>query len=178
MKRLLIILLLIIVAVPQSNAVLKEQNLEQTLSVLRQELVKRYNDLTGQAQERQLRNRSVMNELMETMKRSNQNSLMLYSQNSNYVFDLTYACHEATEQYQQFQRQQLPFRVFLQSHEIEIARFDSLIVSLRQMPVSMMGQQARIDRSVSLTLAVSIRNYLESNRSLLRDERTTHEVHE
>ena len=169
MKRLLIILLLIIVAVPQSNAVLKEQNLEQTLSVLRQELVKRYNDLTGQAQERQLRNRSVMNELMETMKRSNQNSLMLYSQNSNYVFDLTYACHEATEQYQQFQRQQLPFRVFLQSHEIEIARFDSLIVSLRQMPVSMMGQQARIDRSVSLTLAVSIRNYLESNRSQTED---------
>ena len=165
MKRLLLLLTILAAVWPSADAVLKEENLDETLGVLRLELVKRYGEMSGQASERRIQNKAIQNELMETIKRSNQNSLMLYSQNSNYVFDLTYACHEATEQYQQFQRQQLPFKDFLESHEAEIAKYDSLIISLRQMPVGLLSQRAKVDRSVCLTLAVNIRGNLEENRS-------------
>ncbi len=169
MKRLLLLLTVLVTIFPKANAVLKEENLDETLGVLRLELVKRYNEVNGQMTAHRLQNRAIRNELMETIKRSNQNSLMLYSQNTNYVFDLTYACHEATEQYQQFQRQQLPFKEFLESHGAEIAKFDSLIASLRQMPVSLLGQKAQTDRSVCLALAIHIRNSLDENRSQTAD---------
>ena len=76
-------------------------------------------------------------QLITIMKRSNQNYLMLYSQKQDYVFDLTYACHEATELYQEFQRQQLPFKSFMNKTNGEIARYDSLINSLQAMPTNM-----------------------------------------
>ena len=165
MKRLFIILFLLCTSSSISWAVLKEKDLEQTLSVLRLELIEYHHELSGQAGERRQKNTQVINELMETMKRSNQNSLMLYSQKSDYIFDITYACHEATEQYQQFQRQQLPFRSFLESNEVEIAKFDSLITSLKAMQMYLKDQKARTDRAVCLTLAINIRNTLEENRT-------------
>ena len=169
MKRLLLLLALVGMMCPKAMAVLKEENLDETLGVLRLELVKRYNEVNGQIAERRLQNKAILNELMEMMRRSNQNALMLYSQNTNYVFDMTYACHEATEQYQQFQRQQLPFKQFLESHDAEIAKFDSLIVSLKQMPVRLLSQRAKVDRSVCLTLAINIRSSLEENRAQTAD---------
>ena len=169
MKRLLLLLVLVGMMCPKAMAVLKEENLDETLGVLRLELVKRYNEVNGQIAERRLQDRAILNELMEMMRRSNQNALMLYSQNTNYVFDMTYACHEATEQYQQFQRQQLPFKQFLESHDAEIAKFDSLIVSLKQMPVRLLSQRAKVDRSVCLTLAINVRSSLEENRAQTAD---------
>jgi len=154
---------------PPVQAVLKEQNLEHTLSILRLELTERYTEMADQTKAQLIQNRQMQNELMETMKRSNQNSLMLYSQNNDYVFDLTYACHEATEQYQQFQKQQQPFRQFLLSHQVEIEKYDSLIKSLKHMPVMILSQQAKTDRNVCLTLATNIRNSLESSRSQTAD---------
>jgi len=165
MKRFILLVVLTIGFMTDSLAVLKEQNLEQTLSVLRFEMEERYREVADQQQQRHQQNRAMQTQLLETMKRSNQNSLMLYSQNSNYVFDLTYACHEATEQYEQFQRQQLPFKDFIESHDAEIAKFDSLILALRQMPVMVLGQKAKTDRNVCLTLAISIRNTLYQSRS-------------
>ena len=165
MKRLFLLLFLIVGAVVEAGAVLKEKDLEQTLSVLRQELVDYHLELTGQAGARKKQNQQTIKELMETMRRSNQNSLMLYSQKTGYVFDLTYACHEATALYQQFQDQQVPFRSFLEQNEVEIAKFDSLIVSLKVMRMSKLSQQAMTDRNVCLTLATSIRNTIEENRT-------------
>jgi hypothetical protein len=149
--------------------VLKEKDLEQTLSVLRFELIERHKELSNSAGERRQQNTAVMKELMETMKRSNQNSLMLYSQKPNYVFDLTYACNEATDQYQEFQRRQLPFRTFLESNDLEIAKYDSLIGSLKSMPVTLLSQQAKTNRNICMTLATNIRSTLVENRSQTAD---------
>jgi len=164
-RRLFLLAFLLTVFFQDSFAVLKEKDLEQTLTVLRTELVKRHHELTGIVGERRQQNTEIMKEMMETVKRSNQNSLMLYSQKSNYVFDLTYACNEATDQYREFQRRQVPFRSFLESNDTEIAKFDSLIVSLHMMPVTILSQQAKVDRNVCLTLATNIKNTLSENRS-------------
>ena len=114
-------------------------------------------------------NEQVRQRLVETMKRSDQNSLMLYSQKLDYVFDLTYACHEATEQYYDFQRQQLPFKMFMDKTESEIARYDSLITSLKSMPITILDDKGKTDRNVCLTLASNIRNSLLENRATLND---------
>ena len=168
MKRLFTMLLVLLMTM-SAQAVLKEKDLNQTLQILRSELTTHHRELSQQIEMNKKQSEAVRNRLMETMQRSNQNSLMLYSQKLDYVFDLTYACHEATEQYHEFQTQQLPFKMFLQKAESEIARYDSLIGALKTMPVSQLDDRARIDRNVCMTLATNIRNSLEENRTTLKD---------
>ena len=152
-----------------AGAVLKEKNLEQTLQILRGELTEYHRELTSQAGERKEEQKAIFNKLMETMKRSQQNALMLYSQKQDYVFDLTYACHEATELYQQFRTTQLPFKGFLAQADGDIAKYDSLVTSLKAMPQKMLSERASVDRNVCLTLATNIRNTLQQNREQISD---------
>ena len=165
MKKLGIIIVILLSAL-DVHGVLKEKNLEQTLNVLRNELTDYHLELTNMASARKQETRNIIHQLQETIRRSNQNALMLYSQQSNYVFDLTYACHEATEQYAQFQRQQLPFKSFIETTNSEIAKYDSLVNSLKVIHIDQYSQQAKNDWSVCLTLATNIRNSLteESNQ--------------
>ena len=169
MKRLIFTLLTLLVTVLQANAVLKEKDLDQTLQILRAELTTYHRELMGGTQQRKQQNQEIMNQLMETMKLANQNALMLYSQHQEYVFDLTYACHQATEQYQEFQRRQLPFRSVIDKVDDEVAKYDSLVHALKTMPQRVLTDQGRIDRNVCLTLAASIRNTLTQNRSQMAD---------
>ena len=168
MKRILTIVLVLLMTLG-AQAVLKEKDLSQTLQILRSELTTNHREMSQMIEMNRKQSEAVRNRLMETMQRSNQNSLMLYSQKLDYVFDLTYACHEATEQYQEFQRQQLPFKLFLQKAESEIARYDSLIGSLKAMPVGLLDEKAQVDRNVCMTLATNIRNSLDENRATLQD---------
>jgi len=169
MKRLLPILVFFLAIALDAGAVLKEKDLEQTLIILRAELTDYRRELSSMSALNKEQNKAVLTQLMETMKRANQNALMLYSQKTEYVFDMTYACHEATEQYQQFQRQQQPFRQVLERNEREIAKYDSLVISLRSMPFRTLSDQARTDRSVCLALATSIVSTLRENQSQTED---------
>ncbi len=170
MKKILFIisLLALLVATP-AGAVLKEKDLDNTLSVLRNELTRFH-----QEQKRNqllFKNGSdrVRKNLFAILSKSNQNALMLYSQKPDYVFDLAYACHEATEQFQSFRQSSLPFRSYISQINTEVARYDSLVNSLQQMPVMTLSPKARIDRNVCLTLAVNIRNNMEENKAMLQD---------
>ena len=168
MKRILAIMLVLLTTL-SAQAVLKEKDLQQTLQILRSELTMHHRELSQRIEMNRKQNEQVRQRLVETMKRSDQNSLMLYSQKLDYVFDLTYACHEATEQYYDFQRQQLPFKMFMDKTESEIARYDSLITSLKSMPINILDDKGKTDRNVCLTLASNIRNSLLENRATLND---------
>ena len=161
--------MLVLLTTLSAQAVLKEKDLQQTLQILRAELTMHHRELSQRIEMNRKQNEQVRQRLVETMKRSDQNSLMLYSQKLDYVFDLTYACHEATEQYYDFQRQQLPFKMFMDKTESEIARYDSLITSLKSMPINILDDKGKTDRNVCLTLASNIRNSLLENRATLND---------
>ena len=161
--------MLVLLTTLSAQAVLKEKDLQQTLQILRSELTMHHRELSQRIEMNRKQNEQVRQRLVETMKRSDQNSLMLYSQKLDYVFDLTYACHEATEQYYDFQRQQLPFKMFMDKTESEIARYDSLITSLKSMPINILDDKGKTDRNVCLTLASNIRNSLLENRATLND---------
>ena len=169
MTKKLIITIICALATINVHAVLKEQNLEQTLSVLRAELTETHHDMISMAEQRKQQTRDIIRQLRETIKRSNQNALMLYSQQQNYVFDLTYACHEATEQYLSFQRQQLPFKSYIEHLDVEIAKYDSLVNSLKSIRTNLLDDRPKIDRVVCLTLSTSIRNSLQETRDQVSD---------
>lgn len=152
-----------------SSAVLKEKNLESTLAILRNELTLYHNDLEGQTEMTKMQQQRVWRELRDIMNRSSQNSLMLYSQKPDYIFDLTYACHEATEQYAQFKHNVTPFVNLIKQTDSEIARYDSLIVNLSQMHEEQLSEKGKIDRNVCLTLAVNIRRTLSENTETVSD---------
>ncbi len=177
MKRLIIIFLLILSAT-STFAVLKEKNLEQTLNVLRSELTETYHELTSMADQRKEQTMNIVQQLRETIRRSNQNALMLYSQQQNYVFDLTYACHEATEQYMSFLHQQLPFKSYIEELGAEIAKYDSLVTSLKHIRTNMLDTSALTDRTVCLTLATSIRNMLSDTQSQVTEHMNLYELTE
>ena len=168
MKKILTILLVLLTTL-SARAVLKEKDLQQTLQILRTELTMHHRELSQQIEMNRKQSDQVRQRLMETMQRSNQNSLMLYSQKLDYVFDLTYACHEATEQFHDFRRQQLPFQMFMEKTDSEIARYDSLITSLKLMPTNLLDDKGKTDRNVCMTLATNIRNSLVENRTTLQD---------
>ena len=167
MKRVLFILLSAIVLVLPAHAVLKEKDLKQTLSVLRVELTSNHLEQKKQMRMFKQENEQVRRNMFSIMQRSNQNALMLYSQKPDYVFDLTYACHEATDQYQDFRTKAIPLRTLSENLRAEIERYDSLIVSLQQMARITLDDTALVDRNVCLTLATSIRNSLVENQEQL-----------
>ena len=168
MKRLFLIGLILMSFCFDARAVLKEKDLEQTLSILQAELEQYNNELTVRSAARRDRTKRLITQLLQTMKRADQNALMLYSQQQDNVFDLTYACHEATKQYKEFHKQQLPFTDFLEKTEKDIARYDSLIQRLEGMPDLTMTKYGDQKRDTCLALARNIRGMLEGNARQLR----------
>lgn len=168
-SKIIAILALVIYIVLPANAVLKEKDLGNSLAVLRHELTTYHREQQDRMINAKMRNERVMSTLRDIMQRSSQNSLMLYSQKTDYVFDLTYACHEATKQYQEFQKSIAPFKEYVNQSNADIARYDSLIDVLSRMPTMMLDEKAKIDRNVSLTLAVNIRRMLEDNNTALQE---------
>ena len=162
-------LVLALMIVLPSHAVLKEKNIENTLSLLRLELTNYRTELERQSGLMKAQQEQVMMNMISVMNRSRQNSLMLYSQKNGFIFDLTYACHEATEQYQEFQKNVKPFRQYLNTADVEISRYDSLINELGTMGKYGLSEKAKVDRNVCITLAINIRHTLIDNRVQMRD---------
>ena len=168
MKRFFLIFLILASFCVDAGAVLKEKDLEQTLTILQAELEQYNNELSVRSVARRERTKRLITQLLQTMKRADQNALMLYSQQQDNVFDLTYACHEATKQYNDFHRQRLPFAEFLEKTEKDIARYDSLIQRLESMPDMTMTKYGNQKRDTCLVLAKNISKMLEGNAQQLR----------
>ena len=167
-KRLYIIILLMVAFVLPSNAVLKEANLDTTLYMLRTELTNYHIDLEKQNQTAKAQQLAVIQELISIVKQADQNSIMLYSQRNGYIFDMTYACHEATEQFKKFKSKAVPFRQMIKKNNVEVARFDSLINYLYGMNTMFLSEEAQVNRNVDLTLAVNIRRQLVEKQKQLQ----------
>ena len=187
MKKTLLILLALLVSLP-SLAVLKESNLSSTLSVLCAELEKSYREQRQNIARYNQRNELQHRQMISLMQRSDQVALMLYSQKQDFTFDMTYACHEATEQYKEFSKRRMPYDAVLKRIDTEINRYNSLIESLMSLPPSLkikmegkemkmvkpvpmdrrdrkqqpflLSLQGQADRQACLTYAVALRNNL------------------
>ena len=167
-KKLYILILLMVAFVLPSNAVLKEANLDTTLYMLRTELTNYHIDLEKQNKVAKAQQQQVIAELISIVRQADQNSIMLYSQRNGYVFDMTYACHEATEQFRKFKSKAVPFRDMIKETNMEVARYDSLINYLYGMNSMFLSDEAQVNRNVDLTLAVNIRRQLVEKQEQLQ----------
>ena len=162
-------LMLLMAYLLPTHAVLKEANLDTTLYMLRTELSQYHLDLEKQNKLAKEQQQAVIKELVSIVTQADQNSIMLYSQRNGYIFDLTYACHEATDQFHKFKSKAAPFRGMIQKNNIEVARFDSLINYLYNMNTMFLSDEAQLNRNVDLTLAVNIRRQLVEKQAQLNE---------
>ena len=109
-KRIFVILILLIAFILPSNAVLKEDSITTTLYILRSELTNAHLEMEKQAKQTKDSQKQLFEQTTQILNQANQNALMLYSQKDGYIFDLAYACHEATEQFNKFKTQSKPFQ--------------------------------------------------------------------
>ena len=108
-KKLFFITILLFILTLPANAVLQEDSLKNSLQVLRHELIAQHLEQTKQLNKSRFITEQVTNQLKEIGEKSAQVSLMLYSQKTDNIFDLTYACQQATELWKDFQTKTRPF---------------------------------------------------------------------
>ena len=131
-KRWLIIFLLALLAIP-ATAVLKEESLKDTLRVLKAELLKTLTSLEHNASS-QKRLEEQHQKLLNLVERSNELSVIMYSQQQGNTFELTYALNSATKQYEEFQTQKLPYEEIINSVQLEYNRYRRLSQALGKIP--------------------------------------------
>ena len=90
MKKILVALLVLVTALPAS-AVLKESNMEQTLSVLCEELSETHKEQRERAARFEQLNKQFQRSIGRDLELCNNIELMLYSQKEQNVFDLAYS---------------------------------------------------------------------------------------
>ena len=151
-KRLLVLILALVALIP-AYAVLNEKDLAQTLSVLRYELRSAWLASAERSKRTLERGSRQRAQLVEMMQRSNELSLMLYSQKQDYTFDMTYALNEVSRQYEEFASQKLPFDDIITRLDIDIDRYDRLVTTLKRLPPAQLmayrdstGQLVYLDR--------------------------------
>ena len=125
-----------------SHAVLKEKNLSATLAVLRAELANTYNEQKQNIARYNVIAQMQHKQMISLMQRSDQIGLMLYSQKQDFTFDMTYACHEATSLYREFNKRSMPYQKILDRINMELNRYNALIASLQTIPPAVAGNNA------------------------------------
>ena len=160
-KKLFFITILLFILTLPTHAVLQEDSLKNSLQVLRSEPIAQHLELTKQLNKSRFITEQVTSQLKEIGDNSAQISLMLYSQKTDNIFDLTYACQQATELWKDFQTKTRPFHDLITESNEEIARYDSLINVLSTMYIFGLTPKMKTDRNVCLTLAASIRRMLK-----------------
>lgn len=157
-RRIFLFLLmpLMLGAALKAEAVLKERDLNQTISVLRAELENSFHEQTKQMERDRKRAEMQHQSMVEAIRRSDQIALMLYSQKEDYTFDLTYACHEATAQYREYLRARVPYQKILARLDGEQQRYKSLLEALQSLSILSLDSTSRKYRDVCIELATKM----------------------
>lgn len=133
-KRIVFVLTLLMFSAIPASAVFNEKNLNTTLDVLRLELEQEVAKARKVQEYTSLMSRQQRQQMVSMIKRCNELSLMLYSQNQDFTFDMTYAFDEVTKEYDRFNRERMPYDRFVERLEMEIDKYERLLESLRRIP--------------------------------------------
>ena len=133
-------LILLTLDVSQSSAVFKERDFGKTIDVLCAELEQKYKQQKDIMQRYELNAKSQHEQLVATMQQIDQISLILYSQSSEFTFDMAYACQQATDLYHNRNMNHLPFQRIMKRLDDEVERYDSLINVLKHIAPAITGE--------------------------------------
>ncbi|MBR3075971.1 MAG: hypothetical protein IKH11_09510, partial [Bacteroidales bacterium] len=133
LKRVLTVVAAIFIAIPLA-AVFGERDLGHTIHTLRLELRHDYQKRLAANKNFSDQYRRQRREMISTMKKCNELSLMLYSQKQDYTFDLTYALESVTKEYNEYKSNRLPYDQIVSRLDWDIDRYARLVESLRRIP--------------------------------------------
>lgn len=165
MKRIVLLLTIALLTFTQSQAVLKEKDLAKTLNILRLELNMNYREQQVMMQRYEQQSAVQHKQLIDYMQRCDQISLMLYSQKSDHTFDIAYACTQATKLYKELGTNNIPYGRIRDRITSEIARYDSLITALKELPPAIGNSTNTAADSINQLIA-------EDNNGLANSQRT------
>ena len=169
MKKSILIVLAMLAVVLQAGAVLKESNMEQTLGVLCEELSETHQEHKERAQRFEQRNKQFQRSIGRDLELCNNIELMLYSQKEQNVFDLAYACGQATSLYNRVSRTR-SFKQFEQQQDEQIAQYEHLVTTLNNIPdYQLKTPQMRATRDSCVYLAQTIENDIRHTREMMKD---------
>ena len=169
MKKSILIVLAMLAVVLQAGAVLKESNMEQTLGVLCEELSETHQEHKERAQRFEQRNKQFQRSIGRDLELCNNIELMLYSQKEQNVFDLAYACGQATSLYNRVSRTR-SFKQFEQQQDEQIAQYEHLVTTLNNIPdYQLKTPQVRATRDSCVYLAQTIENDIRHTREMMKD---------
>lgn len=137
MKRFLSVLALLFTVSFASHAVLKENGLGRTLSVLRAELKYACEQQQRQLDAYELQVENLHQQLIGYMTRSEQVGLMLYSNNMNNSFGVAYSCSEAAKLRDKLNGSHGDMASYVHARTLtsmDIEKYRSLIRTLRNIP--------------------------------------------
>ena len=133
-KKLLPLLILVLLAAIPAYAVFNERNFAKTLSILRSELHQEYEKMEAMQARLSMNNDAQHQRLVDMTRKCNELALILYSQNQDYTFDMTYALDEVSRQYEDYHKQRMPFDEIVSRMNLEIERYEHLAEALRRLP--------------------------------------------
>ena len=133
-KKLLSILAVALLLVIPARAVFNESDFAKTLSILRSELHVEYERMVQMYANLNQDSETQHRQLVEMTRRCNELALILYSQNQDYTFDMTYALEEVTRQYNDYNKQRMPYDEIVARMNLEIERYEYLAETLRRLP--------------------------------------------
>ena len=162
-KRILIALLCVLAAIP-AFAVFNEKDITQTLSVLRFELSQQNAKMENSRSRIRQRNERQHRMMVDMIKKCNELSLILYSQNQDYTFDLAYALNAVTDNYEAFSKRRMPYDEIVSSMNLEIERYQRLIEALRRIP-PVLDEIDVVPDSISISKEDLMSDYMPSGTS-------------
>ena len=121
------------IAVPAS-ALIAGKSLSKTLTDMRRELRDDYLSRKEFQVRMQKRNEEQHLKMVNVIKECNELSLLLYSQKSQFTFDMAFALREVTRQYKEFNQDRRPYDVLVDYYDVEIDRYARLLETLRRLP--------------------------------------------
>ena len=168
MKKILLVMLVLATVLPAS-AVLKEGNMEQTLGVLCEELSEAHKKQRERAKRFDQRNKQFQRSIGRDLELCNNIELMLYSQNETNVFDLAYACGQATSLYERVSRTR-SFKQFEQQQDEQIAQYENLVKALNNIPdYQLKTPEMHAMRDSCVYLAKFIESEIKHTREAMKD---------
>ena len=133
-KRYLLLLLAVVAAFLPVYALAPGQSLTKTLSDLHLKLRETYQS-SNEAQKRFLEDYNEEHQqMLDVIKRSNEHSLFIYTQNQDFTFSLVRVLKDAADEYHHFNQERRPFEKSLKELDVETDRYARLIESLRRLP--------------------------------------------
>ena len=152
-----------------AGAVLKESTMGQTLGVLCEELSDTHREHKEMMQRFEQRNKQFKSSIGKELELCNNIELMLYSQKEQNVFDLAYACGQATDLYNRLSRTR-SFKQFEQQQDEKIAQYENLINALNRIPDHLLKTpEMRVTRDSCIYLAKMIESDIRTARETLKE---------